>query len=114
MALQKLFYIFKYPENASTLLVYVDDCYKYFKEEAYGAQCIGPIIFSVFTQVCSLKNIKLAEGKEAVPLLDILKYCFSYWESFKSCEKIVKIVENLVLYGSDNKYRINMYIHVTK
>ena len=37
MALQKLFYIFKHPENTSTLLVYVDDFYKYCKDEADGA-----------------------------------------------------------------------------
>ena len=60
--------------------------------------------------MCSLKNIKLTKGKEAVPLLDILKYCFFHWESFKSCEKIVKIVENLVLYISDNKLQISEYV----
>lgn len=105
MALQKLFYIFKDPENASTHLVYVDDFYKYFKEEADGAQCIRRSYL-----VRSLKNIKLIEGKEAVPLLNIFKYCFTHWESFKSCEKIIKIVENLVLYGSDNKLQTSEYV----
>ena len=105
MALQKLFYIFKDPENASTHLVYIDDFYKYFKDEADGTQCIRQSYL-----VRSLKNIKLIEGKEAVPLLDIFKYCFSHWESFKSCEKIVRIVENLVLYGNDNKLQTSEYV----
>lgn len=107
MALQKLFYIFKDPDtdNASTHLVYVDDFYKYFKEETEEAQCIRRSYI-----VRSLKNIKIIEGKEAVPLLDILKYCFSHWESCKGCEKIVKIVENLVLYGSDNKVQTSEYV----
>ena len=105
MALQKLFYIFKDPENESTHLVYVDDFHKYFKKEEDAANCIRRSYL-----VRSLKNVKLIEGKEAVPLLDILKYCFSHCERFKSCEKIVKTVENLALCGGENKLKTNEYV----
>ena len=94
MALQKFFYIFKDPKDTDTYFVFVDDLYNYFKKESKEKSCLRRSYF-----LRGLKNIKFIEEREVVSLQDVLKYCFNHYDSHRGCERIVKIIENLILYG---------------
>ena len=103
MALQKYFYVFKDPEDSSSYLIYVDDFYNYFVKQAKKENIHIRRSYILRT----FKTVKVIEGKEAVQIKDILRYCFNHVEEYSVCKEIVREVEKAILFGkatSEHEY----------
>ena len=84
-------------------LIYVDDFYNYFVKQAKKENIHVRHSYILRT----FKIVKVIEGKEAVQIKDILRYCFNHVEEYSVCKEIVREVEKAILFGkatSEHEY----------
>ena len=82
MALHKWFYIFQDPDISTNSLLFFDDFYKFFEDKCKRQNVHLRRSFVLR----SLKSIKYVDGKEAVTVKEILRYCFNRYDDYDACK----------------------------